>query len=57
MDPAVMDDIIAGWSLWLAGWPDQARALGKQGLGRARELEHRFSLAFALVNCRSYNQI
>jgi hypothetical protein len=26
VDPAVLAGVILGWSLWLAGWPDQARA-------------------------------
>jgi len=50
LDPAVMADVIAGMSLWLAGWPDQARTRVVHGCRRARELNHRFSLAFALTN-------
>jgi tetratricopeptide (TPR) repeat protein len=50
LDPAVMADVIAGMSLWLAGWPDQARTRVQHGCRRARELNHRFSLAFALTN-------
>jgi tetratricopeptide (TPR) repeat protein len=49
-DPAVTAGVISGWSLWLAGWPDQARVRSGQGLNQARELEHRFSLALALIN-------
>jgi tetratricopeptide (TPR) repeat protein len=50
LDPAVMAEIITGYSLWLAGWPDQARTRVQHGCRRARELDHRYSLAFALTN-------
>jgi tetratricopeptide (TPR) repeat protein len=50
LDPAVVAGIVSGWSLWLAGRPDQARARSKQGLSRARELGHLFSLAYAFID-------
>jgi hypothetical protein len=49
MDPAVVAGVIAGCSLWLAGWPDRARARLRQGLNLARERGHLYSLCMALV--------
>src|SRR5262249_3677769 len=47
MDPVVVAGVASSWSLWLAGWPDQARARGRSVLSRARELGHPFSLTLA----------
>jgi predicted ATPase len=49
-DPMVVASVTSGWSLWLAGWPDQACARGAQGLSRARELGHLVSLAYAFID-------
>jgi tetratricopeptide (TPR) repeat protein len=49
-DPMVVASVTSGWSLWLAGWPDQACARGTQGLSRARELGHLVSLAYAFID-------
>jgi len=50
LDPAVVAGVVSGWSLWLAGWPDQACARGKAARSQARELGHPFSLTFALID-------
>ena len=49
-DPAVLAGVLSSWSLWLAGWPDQARARMRQSLNRAKELDHIFSRCFTIFN-------
>jgi predicted ATPase len=49
-DPTVAASVLSGWSLWLAGWPDQARSRTQQGLSWATELNYAFSLSFALYS-------
>jgi tetratricopeptide (TPR) repeat protein len=36
------------WTLWLLGYPDQARELSRVAVDMAKELDHAYSLAFAL---------
>nr|AFK79240.1 transcriptional regulator PhoB-like protein [uncultured bacterium F41-01] len=50
IDPAVTAGAVSCWSLWLAGWPDQARARVQQACHQARELDHRFSLILAVIH-------
>ncbi len=50
IDPAVTAGAVSCWSLWLAGWPDQARARAHQACHQARELDHRFSLILAVIH-------
>ena len=50
IDPAVTAGAVSCWSLWLAGWPDQARARAQQACHQARELDHRFSLILAVIH-------
>src|SRR5262245_14068595 len=49
MDPAVVASVLSPVSLWLTGWPDQARSRLKRGLDLARELDSAFTLSFALA--------
>jgi predicted ATPase len=48
-DPAVTAGVNSSCSLWLAGWPDQARFRLQTALSWARELRHPFSLVHALI--------
>ncbi len=48
-DPAVSCRGLAGYTLWLLGYPDQALARAQEGLALAIELDHPFSYAAALV--------
>jgi predicted ATPase len=41
--------IYTGLSLWLQGYPEQARRQGQVALARAQELNHPFSLAFVQI--------
>jgi tetratricopeptide (TPR) repeat protein len=50
IDPVVTAAAVSCWSLWLAGWPDQARARALQGCHQAKEMEHRFSLILAVIH-------
>ena len=47
-DPILSLRSAEAYCLWFLGYPDQALARSREGLSRARELGHPFSLAFAL---------
>jgi predicted ATPase len=47
-DVGVAGFIFLSWTLWLLGYPDQARARAHEALALARHVAHPFSLAFAL---------
>ena len=49
VDPAVVAEVISGCSLWMMGWPDQARTRLQHGLTRARELGHPYSRCLACI--------
>ena len=42
--------VLSSWSLWLTGWPDQARSQMRRSLNCAKELEHIFSYIFVTFN-------
>ncbi|HEY2991491.1 MAG TPA: AAA family ATPase [Methylomirabilota bacterium] len=48
-DPGVAAHAYAAWTSWLRGAPEQARRQSDAAVALARELEHPFSLAFALA--------
>jgi tetratricopeptide (TPR) repeat protein len=48
-DPAVRALSASAWTLWALGWPDRALARAREGVERARALEHPFNLAHALL--------
>jgi predicted ATPase len=48
-DPAVICLSCAAWTLWLLGYPDQARRRSAEALTLAQELSHSPSLAVALI--------
>src|SRR5262249_61872938 len=43
--------------LWALGYPEQARQRLEEGLRLAQELQHRFSLAAALVYAAQHHQL
>jgi predicted ATPase len=47
-DPGVSALIYLSFSLWFLGYPDEAMARSQESIRLARELEHPFSLAWAL---------
>jgi hypothetical protein len=47
-DPAVICLSCAAWTLWLLGYPDQARRRSAEALTLAQELSHSPSLAVSL---------
>ncbi|RMF92199.1 MAG: adenylate cyclase [Nitrospinota bacterium] len=47
-DPGVVCQLYTAWTLWLIGYPDQARHTIYEALNQAQELSQPFSLAFAL---------
>jgi TOMM system kinase/cyclase fusion protein len=49
-DPGVHSLSYATLTLWLLGYPDQARKRSLEALALAQELSHPFSLAFALIH-------
>jgi class 3 adenylate cyclase/tetratricopeptide (TPR) repeat protein len=49
-DPGVHSLSYATLTLWLLGYPDQARKRSLEALALAQELSHAFSLAFALIH-------
>ena len=51
LDPGVFCYSRAAQTLWMLGHPDQAREQVTQSLNLAKQLEHPYSLAFALNNC------
>jgi predicted ATPase len=48
-DPGVCCRMVAGLSLWLLGYPDQAVASSQASLDLAQQIDHPFSLAIALA--------
>jgi predicted ATPase/class 3 adenylate cyclase len=48
-DSGVFCRLIGAWSLWLLGYPDQARQWSEQALTHAQRLRHAFTLAQALL--------
>jgi len=48
-DGAVTAYSYLSWILWFLGFPDQAQRASEQALGRARQIDHPFSLAYALT--------
>jgi len=50
LDPAVIAGVLSGWSLWLAGWPDQARSQVQQSLSWVEELGNPYSRIVAFSN-------
>ena len=48
-DPGITARIILARTLWILGEVDQVEALAQEAIGMARELEHPFTLAFALA--------
>jgi DNA-binding SARP family transcriptional activator/predicted ATPase len=47
-DAGVLSQVFQGLTLWHLGYPDQALQVSREGLSRARELDHPFTLACAL---------
>lgn len=50
-DPKAVSLLYRGWSLWILGYPDQALASCEASAKWAEDLDHPFSLAFALDYC------
>ncbi len=48
-DPGITARIILARTLWILGEVDQVEALSEEAIGMARQLEHPFTLAFALA--------
>ncbi len=48
-DPGVTATIMLARTLWILGEVEQAEALAQEAMGMARELEHPYTLVFALV--------
>ena len=48
-DAGVTSGSYLSWVLWFLGFPDQARKTSERTLALARQLEHPFSLAYALT--------
>ncbi len=49
-DPGITARIILAWTCWILGEVDQVEPLALEALGMARELEHPFTLVFALTS-------
>ena len=47
-DPGVHNLAWSSWTLWFLGYPDQALKRAEETIALARELDHPFSLAYAL---------
>jgi len=56
-DPGVMCRAYAGVTLWCLGYPDQALRWSHEALTLARELEHPFSLSYALFFAAMLHQL
>ena len=48
VDPWITSRSYKAWTLWLLGYPEQARVFSQQTIATAEGLEHPFSLALAL---------
>jgi predicted ATPase len=55
-DPGVSALAWAAWTLWLLGYPDQALERSQEALALAQELDHPFTLSFALNIAGAYFQ-
>ncbi len=55
-DPGVVSLANMAFALWFQGYPDQALAKSQEALGRARALEHPFTLAAALIHSIALRQ-
>ncbi len=54
-DVGVLNRGLASWALWFLGYPDQAREEYEKTMEHARQIEHPFTLAFAMVGaCEMY---
>ena len=49
-DPGITARIILAWAFWILGEVDQVEPLALEALAMARELEHPFTLVFALTS-------
>lgn len=49
-DPRVLAPTVSGLIKWTAGYPDQARTRAARGVEVAREIDHPYSLAYALFH-------
>jgi tetratricopeptide (TPR) repeat protein len=47
-NPGVRALSASAWDLWVLGFPDRALARAREGVARARDLDHPFSIAHAL---------
>jgi predicted ATPase len=56
LDPGVTSLSRASWTLWMLGYPDQARRRSQETLTLARELAHSNSLAMALYFAAVFHQ-
>ena len=56
LDPGVTSLSRASWTLWMLGYPDQARRRSQEALTLARELAHANSLAMALYFAAVFHQ-
>jgi adenylate cyclase len=54
--PVVHNLSIASWTLWLLGYPEQARARSAEACTRAQESSHAYSQAFALNYASAFHQ-
>jgi predicted ATPase len=57
LDPGIASRCYAAQVLWALGYPEQARQRLEEGLSLAQELQHRFSLAAALVYAAQHHQL
>jgi predicted ATPase/class 3 adenylate cyclase len=48
LDPGVLSLGYASWTLWMLGYPDQARARSREAAALAEELSHAYTRVFAL---------
>jgi class 3 adenylate cyclase/predicted ATPase len=56
-DPGMTCRVYAAMALWMLGYPDQARARGHEALTLAQELDHPYSLVWALSHFALINQL
>jgi adenylate cyclase len=48
-DPAVLALLFLSWTLWIQGYPEQARASAERGLQLAEEIDHPYTKAEAVL--------
>ena len=56
-DPSVACLSYAAWTLWHRGYPDQGLVSIQKALARARELEHPYSMTYALFSAARLHQL